>query len=134
MIFYILIFVILLVITFYLMKINEKNMKEEEDNKKFIEKDYQFLLIIFSLITILLIIYFKILLSDIFIRFINKYTNLGKYLENFKNMFKSDKKVVTENNLKLIDNMRGGSYNNHSYIVNNDLPLSDYSDVSSIEL
>jgi len=132
MVFYILIFVILLGITFFLMKSNEKNMKEEEDNKKYIEKDYQLILMIFSLITILLIIYFKILLSDIFIRFINKYTNLGKYLENLKNMFKSEKKV-TENNLKLIDNMRGGSYN-HNYIVNNDLPLSDYSDVSSIEL
>jgi len=133
MVFYILIFVILLGITFFLMKSNEKNMKEEEDNKKYIEKDYQLILMIFSLITILLIIYFKILLSDIFIRFINKYTNLGKYLENLKNMFKSEKKVVTENNLKLIDNMRGGTYN-HSYIVNNDLPLSDYSEVSSIEL
>lgn len=132
MVFYILIFVILLIITFYFMKKNEKKMKDEEDNKKYIEQDYQLILIIFSIISILLIIYFKILLSDIFIRFINKYTSAGEYLEKLKNFF--GKNNIKEVEKIKIDVMRGGTYKNIEYIVNNDLPLSDYSEISSIEL
>lgn len=131
MYFYIFIFFILLLIVLYFMKINEDKMKEVEDNKKYIDRDYQLILIVFSIIIILLIIYFKILLSDIFIRFINKYTNLGKYLQKIKDYMVINKKTeLTYDNIK---EMKGGCPDYNDYIVNNDLPLSDYSEISSIE-
>jgi len=110
------------------MKINEFNMKNENDNKKYIENDYKLILLIFSIIFILIIIYFNMLLSDVFIRFINKYTIIGKYLDDIKTFFKTENKNII--------NMKGGGITekqNDFYIINNDLPLSDYSDVSSIE-
>ena len=106
------------------MKNNEKKIKKNEDNKNFKKLDYSYLLLIISLVFILIILFFKILLNDVFIRFIYKYTKFGIFLRNIKDFFSYEKIKLT----KEILDQKGGM--NEYY--NKDLPLSDWS-LSSID-
>ena len=118
---------IIMIILFIFMKNNEKKIKDQEDNKEFRKLDYSYLLLILSLVFILIILFFKILLNDIFIRFVYKYTSLGSYLRNMKDFLSYEKIELTE---KVI-NQEGG--NRTLEYFNNELPLSDWSGLSSIE-
>ena len=108
------------------MKKDEKKEKagHQEDNKKL---DYSYLLLILSLVFILIILFFKILLNDIFIRFVYKYSSLGLYLRNMKDFLSYEKIELTE---KVIN--QGGGNKSFEYF-NNELPLSDWSGLSSID-
>jgi hypothetical protein len=106
------------------MKKNENKKKDEEDNKKL---DYSYLLLILSLVFILIILFFKILLNDIFIRFVYKYSSLGSYLRNMKDFLSYEKIELTEKVIK----QEGG--NRTLEYFNNELPLSDWSGLSSID-
>jgi len=119
---------VIMIILFIFMKKNEKKMKDEEDNKEFRKLDYSYLLLILSLVFILIILFFKILLNDIFIRFIYKYTSLGSYLRNMKDFLSYEKIELTEKVIK----QEGGGNRTLEYF-NNELPLSDWSGLSSIE-
>jgi len=116
---------IIIIILFILMKKNEQKIKDQEDNKEFIKLDYSYLLLVLSFVFILIILFFKILLNDIFIRFVYKYTKLGLYLRNMKDFLSYEKIELTE---KII-NQEGGIMGKY---YNNDLPLSDWS-LSSID-
>lgn len=125
---YILSFFIILLIGLYINKLSEDN-----ENKKN-NKDYKLQFLVYSSITILLIIYFQLLFSDIFIDFLKQYTSIGYKLESFKNyLFSSSPKNIE----KPINLIGGGNHLDkqlkiRDFIVNNDLPLSD-SDISSID-
>lgn len=123
MFFYILGFFIILLIILYINKINQENNDKNEN------KDYKTHFLIYSFIFILIIIYFKLLFSDIFISFLKNYTSFAYKLENFKLLFfyKSFYKPTHKN-----INLLGGNQNIRDYIINNDLPLSD-SDISSFD-
>jgi hypothetical protein len=110
------------------MKQNEKKIKETEDNKELIDLDYSYLLLILSMVFILIIIFFKILLNDIFIRFIFKYTIFGEYLRKMKDYFSFEKIELTKEVLK-----QTGGANNSFEFFNNELPVSDWSGLSSID-
>jgi hypothetical protein len=112
------------------MKQNEKKITEKDDNKELIDLDYSYLLLILSLNFILIIVFFKILLNDIFIRFIYKYTFLGVYLRKIKDYLSYNKIELTNEILK----QEGGGMgivNSFDYF-NNEMPLSDWSKLSSI--
>ena len=120
---------IIMIILFIFMKKNEKKIKDQKDqkdNKEFKKLDYSYLLLILSLVFILIILFFKILLNDIFIRFVYKYTSLGIYLRKMKDFLSYEKIELTE---KVI-NQEGG--NRSLEYFNNELPLSDWSGLSSI--
>tara|TARA_B110000285_G_C15087230_1_gene596911 strand:- start:434 stop:766 length:333 start_codon:yes stop_codon:yes gene_type:complete len=108
------------------MKQNEQKINKTEDNKELIELDYSYLVLILSLVVVLIIIFFKVLLNDIFIRFIYKYTIFGVYLRKMKDYFSYEKVELTKEILK------GGGQPNSFEFFNNELPLSDWSGLSSI--
>ena len=83
--------------------------------------------IYFYCVFILIILFFKILLNDIFIRFVYKYSSLGLYLRNMKDFLSYEKIELTE---KVIN--QGGGNKSLEYF-NNELPLSDWSGLSSID-
>ena len=116
-----------IIILFIFMKKNEQKIKNEEDNKELIQLDYSYLLLILSIVFILIIIFFKILLTDLFIRFVYKYTSLGIYLRNMKDFLSYEKVELTE---KVIN--QGGGGKSFEYF-NNELPVSDWSGLSSID-
>ena len=118
---------IIIIILFIFMKKNEQKIKDQEDNKEFKKLDYSYLLLILSMVFILIIVFFKILLDDIFIRFVYKYTNFGSYLRNIKDFLSYEKIELTN---KVIN--QGGGNKTLEYF-NNELPLSDWSGLSSIE-
>ena len=124
LIFLISILFLIIIILFFFMKNNEKKIKKNEDNKNFKKLDYSYLLLIISLVFILIILFFKILLNDVFIRFVYKYTKFGIFLRNIKDFFSYEKIKLT----KEILDQKGGM--NEYY--NKDLPLSDWS-LSSID-
>ena len=124
LIFLISILFLIIIVLFIFMKKNEKKIKQNEDNKNLKKLDYSYLLLIISLVFILILLFFKILLNDIFIRFIYKYTNFGKYLRNIKDFFSYEKIELTE---KIME-QKGGM----DEYYNKDLPLSDWS-LSSID-
>lgn len=105
----------------------KKNEKKKDENKEYRKLDYSYLLLILSLVFILIILFFKILLNDIFIRFVYKYSSLGSYLRNMKDFLSYEKIELTE---KVIN--QGGGNRTLEYF-NNELPLSDWSGLSSIE-
>lgn len=115
---------IIMIILFIFMK---KNEKKKDENKEYRKLDYSYLLLILSLVFILIILFFKILLNDIFIRFVYKYSSLGSYLRNMKDFLSYEKIELTE---KVIN--QGGGNRTLEYF-NNELPLSDWSGLSSIE-
>ena len=124
LIFLISILFLIIIVLFIFMKKNKKKIKKNEDNKNLKKLDYSYLVLIISLVFILILIFFKILLNDIFIRFIYKYTNFGIYLRNIKDFFSYEKIELTE---KIMEQKGGmGEY------YNKDLPLSDWS-LSSID-
>jgi len=128
--FLIIILISVIIFLFFLMKQNEKKITEKDDNKELIDLDYSYLLLILSLNFILIIVFFKILLNDIFIRFIYKYTFLGVYLRKIKDYLSYNKIELTNEILK----QEGGGMgivNSFDYF-NNEMPLSDWSKLSSI--
>jgi len=125
-IFIVIILLIVIVFLFVLMKQNEKNIKETDDNKELIDLDYSYLLLILSLVFVLIIIFFKILLNDIFIRFIYKYTIFGVFLRKMKDNLSYEKVELTKEILK------GGGQSNSFDFFNNELPVSDWSGSSGI--
>lgn len=124
--FLVIILLAVIICLFVLMKQNEQKINKTEDNKELIELDYSYLVLILSLVVVLIIIFFKVLLNDIFIRFIYKYTIFGVYLRKMKDYFSYEKVELTKEILK------GGGQPNSFEFFNNELPLSDWSGLSSI--
>lgn len=121
MILYIITFFIISLVGLYISKIN--NEKETRE-----DKDYKLKFVIYSIISILSIVYIQLLFSDTFINFIKEYTIIGSKMETLKSYFIKQKYYKpTEKTLKM---MGGGNLKIRDFI-NNDMPISD-SDMSSI--
>lgn len=131
MIFYILPFFIILLISLYINK-NRNKIKNEQN------KDYKTYFLIYSIIAILIIIYIQLFFSDIFINFLKNYTVFAYKLRDFKEYFFPKFSKPTLKNIKMVGGTKKiipqefpRNLKNRDYIVNNDLPLSD-SHLSSI--